>query len=87
MKKLLWYARKYMDDMTLGDMAALKVCLLSIGAMLGLCVPKKSKKTVGLIAGLCFVLTYVPLISRLVSDLFPRHKKLVNGHQIEMVGR
>ena len=48
MKKLLSGSRSYIKTMNLTDMTLLKLCLVSMGILLGLCVPSRCKKSLGL---------------------------------------
>ena len=82
MKRFWWYIQKYNEDMTLSDKGLLRVCMLSLGVLLGLCMPHKSKKTVGAAAITGFLLSYVPLVGKFVSLMFPRKKRLINGQQL-----
>jgi hypothetical protein len=64
MQKLLRSGRRYLKTMDLTDMSALKVCLLSLGILIGLFIPSRSKKSAGLLMGILFAGTYVTLMSR-----------------------
>ena len=55
--------------MDLEDMAALKVCLLAMGTLLGLSVPFRWKKPAALLGSFLFVGTYLPLMVRLLECL------------------
>ncbi len=67
MKKLLDYADRYIEKSTWKDMAMLKFCLFSLGILAGMQIPKKDKKEAGILAFLVFVLTYIPLMKKLVD--------------------
>lgn len=67
MKKLLDYADRYIEKSTWKDMAMLKFCLFSLGILAGMQIPKKDKKEAGILAFLFFVLTYIPLMKKLVD--------------------
>jgi hypothetical protein len=57
--------------------AVLKFCLCSIGALIGLSVPGKHKKTAGGFAFGVFLATYIPLMADFLTfatDFF-QHKK------------
>ncbi len=71
MEKLLHAGNRYLKEMDLEDMAALKLCLISLGTLMGIGVSQKMKKPVGLMAGLLFLGTYVPLMSRF-TDLYSK---------------
>ena len=61
--------RLMLRDMDLEDMAALKVCLLAMGTLLGLSVPFRWKKPSALLGSFLFVGTYLPLMVRLLECL------------------
>ena len=61
--------RLMLKDMDLEDMAALKVCLLAMGTLLGLSVPFRWKKPAALLGSFLFVGTYLPLMVRLLECL------------------
>lgn len=67
MKKLLDYADRYIEKSTWKDMAMLKFCLFSLGILTGMQIPKKDKKEAGILAFLVFMLTYIPLMKKLVD--------------------
>lgn len=69
MHRLCCRARHYLKTMDFADMAALKICLLSLGALIGLFIPSKSRKSAVLLMGLLFAGTYVPLMSRFFASL------------------
>lgn len=70
MKKLFGYADEYIRKSDWKDMALVKFCLMSIGLMTGMFVPKEKRKLVLAIAGAVFVLTYVPLMSKFFRIIF-----------------
>ena len=45
----------------------LKFCLFSLGILAGMQIPKKDKKEAGILAFVVFVLTYIPLMKKLVD--------------------
>jgi hypothetical protein len=69
MKKLLDAGKRYMKSMDFTDMALLKLCLISFGILIGLCIPSKSKKCFGLLMGILFGSTYIPLMGKLFPAL------------------
>ncbi len=64
MKELIGYAEKFKSQMNLADFALVKFCLISIGVLTGLGVPKKHRKHASAIAGVVFVVTYAPLMTK-----------------------
>lgn len=70
MKKLFGYADEYIRQSDWKDMALVKFCLMSIGLMIGMFVPKEKRKLVLPIAGLVFLLTYVPLMTKFFRIIF-----------------
>lgn len=69
MQKLLHSGRRYLKTMDLTDMAALKICLLSLGILIGLFIPSRSKKSTSLLMGVLFAGTYIPLMGKLFSTM------------------
>ena len=69
MKKLLNIGDRYIENSNCGTIALLKFCLLALGVLLGLEVPKKHKNTARIVAGGVFVATYIPLIVKLVCTV------------------
>lgn len=69
LKKWCDAGRLYMKDMDLEDMAALKVCLLSAGVLLGIGLPLKWKKPAALFGSFLFVGTYLPLMTKFLECL------------------
>lgn len=49
------------------DFALTKFCLCAMGVLLGIHVPQKHRKTVGLAALAVFTATYIPLMSKIYS--------------------
>lgn len=67
-EKLIVASNKYIKSMDGEDLAAVKFCASSLGVLLGIGVPLKLKKPVGLLAGLLFAGTCVPLVSKFVDS-------------------
>ncbi len=67
MKKLFYYADRYIEKSSWKEVAMLKFCLFSLGILAGMQIPKKDKKEAGILAFLVFVLTYIPLMKKLVE--------------------
>ncbi|MGI6029873.1 MAG: permease of phosphate ABC transporter [Eubacteriales bacterium] len=63
MKKLFALADAYIQGCTWREIALLKLCLASMGVLLGLLVPVPRKRPVRAVALLLFVGTYVPLMA------------------------
>lgn len=63
MKKLIACADAYLASRDWKMVAVLKFCLLSLGQLLGLCVPAKHKKQAAIAGGAVFALTYIPLMT------------------------
>lgn len=64
MKRLFGYADRYLQQCTWKDLALVKFCLMSIGLLIGLQIPKTRKKTFAIAAGILFVTTYIPLMTK-----------------------
>ena len=69
MKKLFYYADRYLQKSDWKDMAMLKFCLFSIGILLGMQIPARDKKKAGIAAGVLFLITYVPLMTKFIGVL------------------
>lgn len=67
LKKWCDAGRLMMKDMDLEDMAALKICLLSMGVLGGIALPLKWKKPAAFFGSMLFVGTYVPLMTRFLE--------------------
>jgi len=67
-ERLIVASNKYIKSMDVEDLAAVKFCASSVGVLLGLGVPLKLKKPVGLLAGLLFAGTWVPLVSKFIDS-------------------
>ena len=75
MKLLTWLfdrADRYAARSTWRDFALVKICLFSMGVLMGLLVPVRKKKWTALAAGLAFIPTYVILVCRFLPFLLDR---------------
>ena len=77
MKRIFDCADSYVQSRDWKMVAALKFCLCSIGALLGLAVPVKHKKAAGGFAFGVFLATYIPLMADFLTFAvaFFRHKE------------
>ena len=64
MKKLFYYADRYIKKSGWKDLAMLKFCLFSIGIMAGLRIPERHRKNVMTAALAVFAVTYIPLMAK-----------------------
>ncbi len=67
MNKLIHAANEYKAQITLVDIGLLKLCLLSLGVLLGIAVPKGHKKKAAAGASVAFAFTYAPLMTKFLS--------------------
>ncbi len=67
MKKLFDYATAYAKQCSWKDFALIKYCLCAIGIIIGVLLPKTVMKPALIIAGLVFVITYIPLMVRFIK--------------------
>lgn len=67
MKRLIECGKNFLKQMDLCDMALLKFCLLALGLMVGLGIPKTKKKPVLAGALFVFIATYLPLMGKLIG--------------------
>ena len=63
--KLFDKANQYCRASTWKTMAALKLCLFSMGIIVGVLLPERCKVPVLVIFGVVFVVTYIPLMAKL----------------------
>ena len=70
MDRIFDAGRRYMKKMDLEDMAALKICLLCTGALLGLSVgSRKAARTLGVLTGLTAVGLGIPLVAGFMDEV------------------
>ncbi|MDD2972383.1 MAG: permease of phosphate ABC transporter [Lachnospiraceae bacterium] len=67
MRKLIEMGNQYVKESDWKVIAILKMCLLSMGIMIGTAVPKKQKKLVFALCIPVFITTYVPLMIKLYN--------------------
>ncbi|MBN7774278.1 hypothetical protein [Clostridium aminobutyricum] len=67
MQKLFDYSDRYIKKLTWKDFALIKLCLCSMGILIGLAIPKKASKPVAVTAGATFIATYIPLMMKFVQ--------------------
>ncbi len=67
MKCLFGYADRYIQKSSWKDMALLKFCLFSMGILIGMQFPEKSKRRAAIIAVLVFIGTYIPLMTKFIG--------------------
>lgn len=72
MKNLFMIANEYIRQSDWKDLAMIKFCLFSIGVIIGLFVPSRSKKVVLMTASCVFVITYLPLMIKLFRMIFTK---------------
>ena len=65
MKRLFDYADRYLQESDWKTIAVLKFCLFSMGLLAGTYIPQKKKDCTRIIAYLVFIVTYVPLMTKL----------------------
>lgn len=62
MKCIFKMANDYMGEADWKDLTLIKFCLCAMGMLLGMAVAPRNKRTVGVVALIIFVATYVPLM-------------------------
>ena len=65
MKKLLDIANRYVEESDWKTIAVLKFCLLSLGLLAGMSIPRRRRKPVRWISAAVFTVTYFPLMAKL----------------------
>ena len=66
MKKLLAFGDRYAKQSTWKDFALVKLCLFSIGLVVGTLVSEQYKRAVIIVAICVFAATYIPLIVKMI---------------------
>lgn len=66
MKKLLAFGNRYAKESTWKDFALVKLCLFSMGLVLGTLVSAQYKRAVIIGAACVFAATYIPLIVKMI---------------------
>ena len=64
MNKLFEYADEYIEQSSWKDFAALKLCLASLGVLIGISLPQRALKAAKILASIVFAVTYVPLMTK-----------------------
>jgi len=67
MKKLLALGNNYAKDCNVVDFALVKFCLCALGVIIGVLLPVDAKKSALIIAIIVFVITYIPLMVKVVK--------------------
>ena len=62
--KLFQVADRYCKESNWKTLALLKICLFSIGVMIGILLPKEKKKAALGIGAVAFLATYLPLMGK-----------------------
>lgn len=63
MKKLLEYANEYIAQCTWKELALAKICLLSLGIIIGILLPKAINNPIMIIAAVIFLVNYIILMT------------------------
>lgn len=67
MKKILDIAQRYLERSDWKTISVLKLCLFSMGVLCGMQICEKHKKPARYVAGGVFLVTYIPLVLKLVG--------------------
>lgn len=62
--KLFYYADEFLKRSNWKDLAFVKICLCSIGILIGMGIPKEKKRPVKYLALAGALLTYIPLMEK-----------------------
>lgn len=72
MKKLFANANEYLRRSDWKDLSALKLCLLALGILIGMYIPASARTAVLVIAGIVFIVTYIPLMKKFFDVWFKK---------------
>lgn len=78
MKKIFECANVYVKRCNWKDMALLKICLCAVGIMIGLSIPEKKKKCSSVAAGVIFIVSYIPLMTKFVKIVIEENNIKIN---------
>lgn len=67
MERLITIANQYVKESDWKLITMLKMCLLSLGVMIGISLPRKHKNMVFAICVPVFFVTYVPMLVKLIK--------------------
>ncbi|NLY71053.1 MAG: permease of phosphate ABC transporter [Clostridiales bacterium] len=74
MNKLVENAKSYINHMNIMDLGLLKLCLCSLGLILGTSMPQNSKKKVAAVSSVVFAFTYAALMVKFLGVLCKKEK-------------
>ena len=62
MKRLLDFANQYITLLKWQHFSIIKFCLISLGILIGIFIPQEAQVAVGIVAGVIFIGTYIPVM-------------------------
>jgi len=78
MKDLCKHIKNYKNQLSLFDFALLKICLTSMGLLIGMGIPKSHKKKAAACLSVIFVFSYAPLVTKFLGVVLADSKKYVD---------
>ena len=75
MKNLFEYANIYAKQSTWKNFALVKFCMCAIGVIIGVLLPESVRVYALVIAGVVFLVTYIPLMCGFVKLIHNENKK------------
>ena len=73
MKKLFEFANQYITLLNWQQFSMIKFCLISLGVLIGILVPSEAKAAAGIVAGVVFAGTYLPIMVHFIKA-WSKHK-------------
>lgn len=70
MNKFFELGDRYAEESTWKDFALVKFCLFAMGIIIGALLPKKVRKPAIIGGSAVFLLTYIPLMTKVVKIIF-----------------
>lgn len=67
---------KYIKNLSVCDLGLIKICLLSLGLLFGMSIPKKAKKNVRKVSLFTFLITYIVVMSKFVYNILNDEKSI-----------
>ncbi len=63
-KRLFELADGFIQELHVADLAVLKFCLMALGILVGICLPRKTKRTFFFGSLMVFLITFLYLVTR-----------------------
>lgn len=72
LQKWMIAGKHFVNEMELEDIALMKFCLIAFGTLVGLAIPKGTRKTAGFLVAVVFLTTWGTIMFRFIASLTRR---------------